>query len=76
MYLESSSLANNVYYAKFGFVVHRDVFLERGPVPVRLSIMVREPGTGRTLNKGAAVSETGTGPVVKKRLSGIKRLMM
>lgn len=43
MYLESSSLANVALYAKFGFEVKRDVFLERGPVPVQLSIMVREP---------------------------------
>ncbi|KAK4146762.1 uncharacterized protein C8A04DRAFT_9503 [Dichotomopilus funicola] len=76
MYLESSSLANNVYYAKFGFVVRRDVFLERGPMPVQLSIMVREPGTGRTRKEDAVVPETGTGPVVKKRLGVIKRWMM
>lgn len=44
VYLESSSLANNAYYAKqFGFVVKKDVFLKRGPTPVQLSIMVREP---------------------------------
>ncbi|SPQ19948.1 a08f6527-b852-43f6-aec9-f94f86d60e1a [Thermothielavioides terrestris] len=43
IYLESSSQANNAYYEKFGFEVKRDIFLERGPVPVRLSIMVREP---------------------------------
>ncbi|KXX77938.1 Puromycin N-acetyltransferase [Madurella mycetomatis] len=43
MYLESSSQANVAYYEKFGFEVKRDVFLERGPAPVRLSIMVREP---------------------------------
>ena len=43
MYLESSSQANNAYYEKFGFEVKRDIFLERGSVPVRLSAMVREP---------------------------------
>ncbi|KAK0629728.1 acetyltransferase, partial [Bombardia bombarda] len=43
MYLESSALANNAYYKKFGFEVKRDVFLKRGQAPVRLSIMVREP---------------------------------
>lgn len=36
-------MSNNSYYQKFGFVVNKDVFLERGPIPVRLSIMVREP---------------------------------
>ncbi|CAN8103014.1 unnamed protein product [Discula destructiva] len=43
VYLESSSLANNTYYQKFGFVGKKDIFLERGPSPVQLSIMVREP---------------------------------
>ena len=43
VYLESSSLANNAYYTRFGFVVKRDLVLTRGPRPVGLSIMVREP---------------------------------
>lgn len=43
MYLESSSVTNNAYYAKFGFVVKKDIFLKRGPAPIQLSIMVREP---------------------------------
>jgi hypothetical protein len=43
VYLESSSLANNAYYAKFGFVVKKEIFLERGAYPVQLTIMVREP---------------------------------
>ncbi|KAI7786958.1 n-acetyltransferase-like protein [Diaporthe eres] len=43
VYLESSSLANNAYYAKFGFVVKKEIFLKRGAVPVQLTIMVREP---------------------------------
>lgn len=43
VYLESSALANNSYYRKFGFEVKRDIFLKRGLAPVRLSIMVREP---------------------------------
>lgn len=43
MYLESSSLANNAYYQKFGFVVKKEIFLKRGSTPVQLSIMVREP---------------------------------
>jgi hypothetical protein len=55
MYLESSSLANNKYYARYGFEVQKDIFLERGRTPVKLSIMVREPGAGR---KGAAAHST------------------
>lgn len=35
MYLESSSLVNNRYYARYGFEVQRDIFLERGKTPVR-----------------------------------------
>jgi hypothetical protein len=43
VYLESSSLANNAYYAKFGFVERKDIFLKRAAVPIQLTIMVREP---------------------------------
>ncbi|KAK5660297.1 hypothetical protein OQA88_12837 [Cercophora sp. LCS_1] len=57
MYLESSSPANNVYYAKFGFEVKREISLKRGDNPVRLSVMVREPGAAR---KKAAVPATGS----------------
>ncbi|KAK4227856.1 puromycin N-acetyltransferase [Podospora fimiseda] len=49
IYLESSSLSNNVYYEKFGFEVKRDIYLRRGEgEPVRLSIMVREPVTQKS----------------------------
>lgn len=61
MYLESSSLANNAYYEKFGFEVKRDIFLERGPVPVRLSIMVREPRA-----PGCRVAHASTNPMLRK----------
>ncbi|KAK0641641.1 N-acetyltransferase-like protein [Cercophora newfieldiana] len=66
MYLESSSLANNRYYARYGFEVQRDIFLERGKTPVRwstVSIMVREPGAGRksTACKAAGTHPHGTG---------------
>jgi len=54
MYLESSSLKNNDYYAKFGFEVKKDIYMgvddswspsdKTTPAPpVRMSIMVREP---------------------------------
>lgn len=69
MYLESSSLANNLYYEKFGFEVKRDVFLERGDVPVRLSIMVREPRV-----QGCKVVFPGPRAMVK-RFAGGKRMM-
>jgi ribosomal protein S18 acetylase RimI-like enzyme len=69
MYLESSSLINNAYYAKFGFEVKRDVFLERGSVPVRLSIMVREPRV-----PGRKVAYASPSPMVK-RFAGPKGLM-
>lgn len=43
MYLESSSVANNAFYEKFGFQVKREISFKRGRVPVKLDIMVREP---------------------------------
>ncbi|OTB08166.1 hypothetical protein M426DRAFT_201956 [Hypoxylon sp. CI-4A] len=44
MYLESSSLKNNSYYAKFGFEAKKDVYFGAdSKSPVRLTIMVREP---------------------------------
>ncbi|KAK4236211.1 puromycin N-acetyltransferase [Achaetomium macrosporum] len=70
MYLESSSQANNAYYEKFGFEVKRDVFLERGPVPVRLSIMVREPRV-----PGCKVAHPSPSSMVKKFGAGNKGLM-
>jgi hypothetical protein len=75
VYLESSSQANNAYYEKFGFEVQRDVFLERGPVPVRLSIMVREPRV-----PGCKVAYASPSPMMVKKKSkfvvvGAKGLM-
>ncbi|EAQ88021.1 hypothetical protein CHGG_04640 [Chaetomium globosum CBS 148.51] len=52
----AGSQANNAYYEKFGFEVKQDVFLERGPVPVRLSIMARKKkfvvGAAKGLRRG------------------------
>jgi hypothetical protein len=55
MYLESSSDKNTAYYRKFGFEVKKDIYLGASAtshggnvgkkLPVRLSIMVREPQT-------------------------------
>ncbi|KAL2131533.1 hypothetical protein VTI74DRAFT_4910 [Chaetomium olivicolor] len=71
MYLESSSQTNNAYYEKFGFEVKRDIFLERGPVPVRLSIMVREPRA-----PSCKVTYASSTPMVKNfALGGLKRLL-
>lgn len=69
MYLESSSEANNAYYKKFGFEIKRDIFLERGPVPVRLSIMVREPHA-----PGRKAAYPSANPMVKKFVGGKKPL--
>jgi hypothetical protein len=74
MYLESSSLANNKYYARYGFEVQRDIFLERGRTPVRLSIMVREPGAGRKSKSGAVGHSTyGVGGKSGVGMHGIGR---
>lgn len=43
IYLESSSPSNTRYYKRFGFEIKRDIALTRGPEPVELTIMVREP---------------------------------
>ena len=43
IYLESSSASNTRYYKRFGFEVKREIALTRGPVPVELTVMVREP---------------------------------
>ncbi|QYS93587.1 Acetyltransferase [Trichoderma simmonsii] len=43
MYLESSSRENISYYERFGFEYRKEISFKRGPVPVPLFIMVREP---------------------------------
>ena len=43
MYLESSSRENINYYERFGFEYRKEISFKRGPVPVPLFIMVREP---------------------------------
>ncbi|KAH0531957.1 hypothetical protein TsFJ059_000715 [Trichoderma semiorbis] len=43
MYLESSSRENIGYYERFGFEYRKEISFKRGPVPVPLFIMVREP---------------------------------
>lgn len=74
VYLESSSLANNAYYEKFGFVVKKDIFLKRGPV-VQLSIMVREPQppSARVANI-TAVTNGAAGLVKSKTTAAVKML--
>ncbi|KAK4161279.1 puromycin N-acetyltransferase [Cladorrhinum sp. PSN259] len=70
IYLESSSLTNNVYYEKFGFEVKRDIYLRRGEgEPVRLSIMVREPVT----QEKEVESGRATIPSKKKKGSALRR---
>ncbi|KAF4513426.1 hypothetical protein G6O67_000699 [Ophiocordyceps sinensis] len=49
IYLESSSSENNAFYAKFGFELKTLVELKRGPAPVTLYCMVREPQPGTPL---------------------------
>lgn len=77
VYLESSSLANNAYYEKFGFVVKKDIFLKRGPAPVQLSIMVREPQlASRFTNMTTAVAATaGGGLKPKTAISTIQKMV-
>jgi GNAT superfamily N-acetyltransferase len=65
MYLESSSLDNNAYYAKFGFEVVKDIYL--GSRDVRMSIMVREPRQPALSKTAAATHAAASGPVLRAR---------
>lgn len=60
MYLESSSLANNAFYDKFGFKVIKDISFTRGPAPVKLDIMVREPQSLKLANTSPGVSQASS----------------
>lgn len=60
MYLESSSEANNAFYRKFGFKYKKDISFERGPVPVRLDIMVREPQSQKVADSSTATPQTSS----------------
>jgi len=42
-YLESSAANNQSYYEKYGFKPVLDISMTRGPKPVKMHIMVREP---------------------------------
>lgn len=54
MYLESSSESNIAYYQKYGFAVRKVISLNRGPKPVTLHVMVREPrSVGEALKVGS-----------------------
>ncbi|PHH86687.1 hypothetical protein CDD83_9885 [Cordyceps sp. RAO-2017] len=57
MYLESSASDNIGFYAKFGFEIKSHIDLTRGPAPVRLYCMVREPRPSRLQ---ASVTESST----------------
>jgi len=57
VYLESSARTNLPYYKKYGFEEKFDIQLQRGPKPLVLHIMVREPvGAG---DDGDAVGSKG-----------------
>lgn len=58
MYLESSAEVNVTYYKKYGFAVRKVISLDRGPKPVKLYIMVREP-------RGAVVSKGGETAMIR-----------
>jgi hypothetical protein len=57
-YLESSALGNLPYYEKYGFEHTVDIQLERGPKPVKLHIMIREPQTPVEGLKGDGMEQT------------------
>jgi len=51
-YLESSAHSNMTYYEKYGFEQKIDIQLVRGPKPIKLHIMVREPQPVAESSKG------------------------
>ena len=51
-YLESSAESNLSYYTKYGFAPKTDIQLVRGPKPVKMHIMVREPKVMAESSKG------------------------
>ena len=58
-YLESSAHSNMAYYEKYGFEQKIDIQLTRGPKPIKLHIMVREPqAVAESSKKGAASVST------------------
>jgi hypothetical protein len=72
MYLESSSLANNAYYAKCGFEFKKDIFFhEPGGPPVTLSIMVREPRPPRVPAYSAKLTVKVQSKAVHRELAAV-----
>ncbi|KAF7548802.1 hypothetical protein G7046_g8547 [Stylonectria norvegica] len=59
IYLESSSVDNNGYYAKFGFELRRDIAFGGGPDTVKLYIMVREPQTPKSTYAAQVMIQVG-----------------
>lgn len=60
-YLESSAHSNIKYYERFGFTESMDIELKRGPKPIKLHIMVREPqGMGDVEVGGKEISVVQT----------------
>ena len=55
-YLESSAHSNMSYYEKYGFEQKIDIELVRGPKPIKLHIMVREP---QSVAEGSKVKGQG-----------------
>ena len=50
-YLESSAEVNIAYYKKHHFVEKTVIALKRGPKPIKMHIMVREPQSGAECSK-------------------------
>lgn len=61
-YLESSAHSNMSYYEKYGFQQKIDIQLARGPKPIKLHIMVREP---RSVAESSKAKSQGQGVKVR-----------
>lgn len=59
-YLESSHYVNRIIYAKLGFEMKKNIYLQRAREHVELDIMVREPvRPGGTARQPAVIAKSG-----------------
>ncbi|KAL8861701.1 MAG: hypothetical protein Q9178_001902 [Gyalolechia marmorata] len=62
-YLESSNEANPAIYRKYGFETEKTIQLTRGPKPVEMEVMVRQPV--RKFNSDGIPANHRVGPITK-----------
>ncbi|KAK5998567.1 putative N-acetyltransferase [Cladobotryum mycophilum] len=63
IYLEATTPGNVKYYERFGFVFKREINLKRGPIPIPLYVMVREPQSDNATVSSVSLDEVETAKV-------------